>query len=87
MEHADFAALTAAFAHLETSSALTENSATLTVQDLAKFGLVMRTDSRRREYLCQQLRIGYANGKQLLKRLNMFGISLAQVAKVMEGCE
>ncbi|WP_153057851.1 DUF4093 domain-containing protein, partial [Streptococcus suis] len=31
-----------------------------------------------------QLRIGYCNGKQLLKRLELFGISLAEVEECME---
>jgi ribonuclease M5 len=57
----------------------------LSVTDLMKFGLVMGADSRiRREFLCGKLHIGYANGKQLLKRLNMFGISLEQVENVMK---
>ena len=85
VEHADFEALEAALSHLETSSVLTESSQLLTTADLMKFGLVMGADSKkRREYLCEQLRIGYANGKQLIKRLNMFGIGLDEVEKVMK---
>ncbi|MFM9701268.1 DUF4093 domain-containing protein, partial [Streptomyces europaeiscabiei] len=54
--------------------------------DLMRLGLLMGTDSRRRrEYLGQGLRIGYSNGKQLLKRLELFGISLEEVEEVMEG--
>ncbi|GGE24968.1 ribonuclease M5 [Streptococcus himalayensis] len=60
----------------------------ITRSDLIRFGFLAGLDSRkRREYLGQQLRIGYTNGKQLLKRLEMFGISLAEVEKVMEGYE
>ena len=45
----------------------------------------LRNDSRkRREYLGEKLRIGYSNGKQLLKRLELFGITLAEVEEVME---
>ena len=85
VEHADFEALEAAFAGLETSSALTENLSCLTKADLAKFGLILAADSRkRREFLGQELIIGYANGKQLEKRLNMFGISLEKIAEVMK---
>ncbi|EXJ23465.1 Ribonuclease M5 [Alkalibacterium sp. AK22] len=36
-----------------------------------------------REQLGNQLRIGYTNGKQLEKRLNMFGISEKEVSKAM----
>lgn len=53
--------------------------------DLMRLGFLAGADSRkRREYLGEQLRIGYTNGKQLLKRLEMFGISLAEVEEVME---
>ena len=48
----------------------------------------MGSDSRqRREYLGERLRIGYSNGKQLLKRLELFGVTLAEVEEVMERYE
>lgn len=54
--------------------------------DLMRLGLLMGSDSRkRREYLGEKLRIGYCNGKQLLKRLDLFGLTLAEVEEVMEG--
>ncbi|KLK95955.1 ribonuclease M5 [Lactococcus lactis] len=57
----------------------------LTQTDLMSFGLVMAADSRkRREFLCEQLRIGYANGKQIKKRLNMFKITKEQIENVMK---
>ncbi|EKF51910.1 Ribonuclease M5 [Lactococcus garvieae DCC43] len=59
---------------------------TVTQADLITYGLILRPDSRqRREYLCEELRIGYANGKQILKRLNMFGIHLEQIKEAMKG--
>ena len=52
--------------------------------DLIRLGFLAGADSRRRrEYLGEQLRIGYSNGKQLLKRLELFGITLAEVEEVM----
>ncbi|MGT2757463.1 ribonuclease M5 [Streptococcus ovuberis] len=52
--------------------------------DLIRLGLLMGTDSRqRREYLGQELRIGYTNGKQLLKRLRLFGVTLKEVEECM----
>lgn len=52
--------------------------------DLMRLGLLMGADSRkRREYLGEQLRIGYCNGKQLLKRLELFGLTLHHVEEVM----
>ena len=51
---------------------------------LMKLGLLMGSDSRkRREYLGEALRIGYCNGKQLLKRLELFGITLEELEEVM----
>lgn len=56
--------------------------------DLMRLGLLMGSDSRkRREYLGEALRIGYSNGKQLLKRLELFGISLADLEAAMQGYE
>lgn len=52
--------------------------------DLMRLGLLMGADSRkRREYLGEHLRIGYCNGKQLLKRLELFGLSLSEVEMAM----
>ncbi|MGZ7153838.1 DUF4093 domain-containing protein, partial [Streptococcus pyogenes] len=63
-----------------------ENNFDISKSDLMRLDLLMGMDSRRRrEYLGQGLRIGYSNGKQLLKRLELFGISLEEVEEVMEG--
>jgi len=81
VEHADFEALERAFSAVNTSGKASDS---LSQSDLMRFGLVMSSTSRqRREYLCKELRIGYANGKQLLKRLNMFGISLSKIEAIM----
>lgn len=62
-----------------------ENNFDISKSDLMRLGLLMGADSRkRREHLGEQLRIGYCNGKQLLKRLELFGISLAEVEECME---
>ena len=56
-----------------------ENFFDITKTDLMRLGLLMGSDSRkRREYLGEALRIGYCNGKQLLKRLELFGICLEE---------
>lgn len=61
-----------------------DNQFDITKSDLMRLGLLMGGDSRkRREYLGEHLRIGYCNGKQLLKRLELFGISLVEVEEVM----
>lgn len=62
-----------------------ENSFDITRSDLMRLGLLMDSDSRkRREFLGEQLRIGYTNGKQLLKRLELFGVTLAEVEEAIE---
>jgi len=48
-------------------------------KDLYNLGL-MESKTKRIE-LCDKLHIGYCNGKQLLKRLNMLGISIDEVKK------
>lgn len=73
VEHADPAVIKAALEHVYTQQAVPV--AEFTKDDLATAGLVGQKDSRkRRERLGQLLGIGYGNGKQLLKRLNMFQI-------------
>ncbi|NQP42331.1 ribonuclease M5 [Streptococcus suis] len=62
-----------------------EHNFDITKSDLMRLGLLMGGDSRkRREHLGEKLRIGYCNGKQLLKRLELFGISLVEVEEAME---
>ena len=39
---------------------------------------------RKREMLGDELRIGYTNGKQLEKRLNMFRITLTEFKRAMK---
>ena len=83
VEHASFADLQKALSGV-LSSYDDENHFDISQKDLIRLGLLMGGDSRkRREYLGEKLRIGYCNGKQLLKRLELFGISLAEVEEAM----
>ncbi|WEV60543.1 ribonuclease M5 [Streptococcaceae bacterium ESL0729] len=51
---------------------------------LIELGLIMSSEGRaRREFLGEELRIGYTNAKQLPKRLSLFGIDEEQVRKAM----
>ena len=76
VEHASFEDLEKALAGL-VGSYEDENFFDITKTDLMRLGLLMGSDSRkRREYLGEALRIGYCNGKQLIKRLELFGICL-----------
>lgn len=84
VEHASFEDLEKALGHV-TSNFEDEADFDITHADLVRLGLIGHTDSRRRrEYLGQSLRIGYSNAKQLLKRLALFGITLAEVEEIME---
>ncbi len=83
VEHANFEdlqkALSGVMGHYDD-----QNDFDISRADLVRFGLLMGADSRkRREYLGEELRIGYCNGKQLLKRLELFGVSLAELEDVM----
>ena len=61
-----------------------DNQFDISKSNLMKLGLLMGADSRkRREYLGEVLRIGYCNGKQLLKRLELFGITLEELEEAM----
>lgn len=60
----------------------------ITKMDLLRLGLLMGKDSRkRREFLGETLRIGYSNGKQLLNRLELFGLQLADIENAMTAYE
>ncbi|MRH45002.1 ribonuclease M5 [Aquibacillus halophilus] len=61
-----------------------EYSSELTREDLLQYGLLGGNKARsRREKVGLELRIGYTNGKQLLKRLNMFQISKVMFIETM----
>lgn len=84
IEHASFEDLEKALAsvrgHYDDA-----NHFDISQKDLIRLGLLMGGDSRkRREHLGEHLRIGYSNGKQLLKRLRLFGVSLSEIEKTME---
>jgi ribonuclease M5 len=68
-----------------TSNFEIEEDFDITQSDLIRLGLLLKDDSKqRREYLGQQLRIGYSNGKQILNRLKLFGINLATLEAAMQ---
>lgn len=83
IEHASFEDLEKALSKV-TQFFDDDNYFDITKSDLMRFGLLMGSDSRkRREFLGEELRIGYCNGKQLLKRLELFGVSLEEVEECM----
>ncbi|WP_172357163.1 ribonuclease M5 [Lactococcus insecticola] len=87
VEHASFADLDKALSQV-TSNFDDVMDFDMTAHDLIRLGLIAKADSRkRREFLGEQLRIGYSNAKQQLKRLALFGITLAEVEAVMQKFE
>ena len=82
VEHASDEAIKAALGNLVTpKEAVIEEIET---QFLYDFGLIGHPNSAKiREKLSEALGIGYVNGKQLQKRLMMFGITKQQVVDVL----
>lgn len=58
---------------------MTTNNQRITYEDLYKLGYM--TSRVKRQKVCDQLNISYCNGKQFLKRMNMFNISLEELKK------
>ncbi|GGD04263.1 ribonuclease M5 [Thalassobacillus devorans] len=83
IEHASLKAIQEALATVYELTE-TENNE-ITKADLLAYGLLGgHHASRRRDKLGERLRIGKTNGKQLLKRLNMFHISQQEFEQTME---
>lgn len=65
-----------------------KDSDTISRQELRDLGLIDSPGSRqKREELGKILRIGYVNGKQLQKRLQLFGIPLSKVVEAVKQIE
>lgn len=82
IEHASVAAIRNALSQVVEERMETEP--TVSKQFLIQQDLIGSPQSKAlREALGEQLRIGYTNGKQLEKRLNMFGITEAEVSEAL----
>ncbi|WP_100400535.1 ribonuclease M5 [Bacillus sp. FJAT-44742] len=83
VEHASPEAIREALAAVRTESE-EQTSQTISQQDLMDAGLLAGPFARkRRERLGEELGIGYANGKQLLKRLEVFCITEDEFARAV----
>ncbi|ENH96119.1 hypothetical protein J416_12587 [Gracilibacillus halophilus YIM-C55.5] len=83
IEHASEEAIRNALAQVY--QVATEVDHDITREDLIKAGLIGGKGAKpRRDALGKKLRIGYVNGKQLLKRLHMFQISREQLFRAIE---
>ena len=86
IEHASVEAIRRALDHVYGIMEATKADKAVTVQkqDLMPYGLIAGPDARaRREALGDYLHIGYTNGKQLVKRLNMFQITKDELDAAM----
>lgn len=78
VEHAELIDIKEALMHV--SSPFDEAYESIDKSVLIELGLIVGKDARRRrEILSRKLRIGHSNGKQLLKKLNAFGYTEADV--------
>lgn len=65
---------------------IVKNDVYITRNQLYDLDLLGKPDSRvLRDYLCNALKIGKANAKTLLNKLNMFGITLEELNEVVRG--
>lgn len=83
VEHATPETIRDALAHLYTE--VPEAQPRITQADLLAAKLISGPNARkRREVLCEFLRIGYVNGKQLYKRLNLFQVTPEEFKKALQ---
>lgn len=83
IEHAPISAIQEALTHV--SSPFDHDSETVSKILLIDLELIVGPRAKQnRKKLCQKLRIGYCNGKQLFHRLNAFGITESDVIDAMK---
>jgi len=84
VEHATPEALQLALSHVMTPKV--DMITDVDQQFLMANGLLRGENARKhREIVGEELHIGYSNGKQLLKRVQQFGITQAQILAVLKG--
>ncbi|BCU53241.1 ribonuclease M5 [Staphylococcus auricularis] len=82
VEHAQLSDIQEALSHVSTP--FEEGNETISKAVLIDLGLIIGPDARRkREKLGTKLHIGHSNGKQLVKKLNAFGYTEADVRKAL----
>ena len=86
VEHASPEAIREALRNLYTEEPDAEE--TITRSELCSAGLIDEAGAKeRRRQLCEYLRIGYVNGKQLQKRLNLFQITQEEFEEALKHLE
>ncbi|ARJ51036.1 ribonuclease M5 [Staphylococcus lutrae] len=83
VEHASLDAIREALMHVSTP--FSEAQERISKAVLIELGLIIGPDARyRRNLLGKRLHIGHSNGKQLIKKLNAFGYTEADVRRALE---
>lgn len=84
VEHASDEALRESLKNMLTTASLTETTPLISQADLTDLGLIAGPEAKvRREQLGDYLHIGYANGKQLARKLQMFQITPRDLKNAM----
>jgi ribonuclease M5 len=85
VEHAEFLALEAAFAHIHELEDNAQCDFVPYVQrDMVGYGFLAVPDAKaRRDYVAKELHLGTVNAKQFLKRLNLFMIDRARLEQIV----
>ena len=84
IEYATAADIQQALGKVYTASDV-DMSSDITRADLIRLGLMAGANAaQRREHVSERLGLGYVNGKQLLKRLNMFGVTNEELNTVLQ---
>lgn len=84
IEHADLEHIREALKNCQTSQQIEEEM--ITIQDMQEFQLSGNpTAKERREFLTEQLNIGYANATQLRKKLNRYQITHEKINGILNG--
>lgn len=86
VEHARLNDIKEALENCQTSQQIEEER--ITIHDMQYFRLSGNNAAKeRREYLTEQLNIGYANATQLRKKLNRYSISLEKIEEILNELE
>ncbi|MDR3189914.1 MAG: ribonuclease M5 [Lactobacillaceae bacterium] len=84
IEYASQAAIQAALTNVSTAAAV-DMSSDILLADLSALGLTGGANSAQlRTQVAEKLGLGYVNGKQLLKRLHMFGVTKAELTQTLK---
>ncbi len=85
IEHASDEVILEALNHIYRNNKIKEDISVNDLYDLALVGSV--NSANLRAFICNQLNIGNPNAKTFLKRINMFGISLETLRKLVKEYE